>query len=120
MLRCLVDPCADPSRPKLVCPRPRVSQVVLRSLVLLRHRYHDLRHLRLEDLVQPGALRPFLEAKMNGSRDPTNRLQQRVAVRLHHLEVSRLPVGPMTASVHVSACASSPTYRSMPVLLSGG
>src|SRR5262249_25642585 len=49
-----------------------------------RHRYHDLRNLRLQDLVQPAALRPFLQADVNPSRYPADRLQQRVTVRLHH------------------------------------
>src|SRR5438094_205178 len=84
MRRRLVDSRANPSRPKLVRPRPGVAQVVLRTLALLRHRYHDLRNLGLEDLVQPTALRAFLEAKVNSSRDSADRLPQSVTVGLHH------------------------------------
>ena len=51
---------------------------------LLRHHHHNLRNVARQDLVQPRALRPFLEAQMKLPRKAPYRFDQRPPVRLHH------------------------------------
>jgi len=48
-------------------------------------RDHDFLDVRRKDLVQPGGLRPFLQAKMLPARDATQVTHQRLAVGLHHV-----------------------------------
>jgi hypothetical protein len=84
MPRRLVHPRLDRARAQLVGASPGVPLVVLRALPLRCHGHHDLGHVRLQQLEQPGALRALLQAQVHLARNAANRLDQSSPVRLHH------------------------------------
>jgi hypothetical protein len=73
----------DRSGPQLLGTSERIEHIALLTPVLDDAGDHDLLDVRREDLAQPGALGPFLEAQMLLARDATQVTHQCLAVGLH-------------------------------------
>src|SRR5437870_10811650 len=88
---------------------PRLRQP--RTLALLFH-------VRTEDLVQPAGQRPFLETQMPLSGDRADRLDQRLAVRFHHLRphaLAALAHHPERAACRVRVQPDIPVHWRSPI-----
>jgi hypothetical protein len=73
----------DRSCSQLLRTSKRIEQIAFLTSALADAGDHDFLDMRRQDLVQPGALRAFLQAQMLPARDATQVTHQRLAVGLH-------------------------------------
>src|SRR5262249_55903443 len=95
-------PRPDPAGAQPLRQAESVARVVLLSPALLDAQDNDLVDVRRQDLVQPRALRPLLEANVAWPRDRLDILHQCLAVRLHHVRAQ--PLAARAHDRHGRAC----------------